>query len=261
MLAILTGVRREHEAIERKIAVLERHRTEDGFYISVGEFRGKPVVICRTSMGEERIRGIVDRILHDYPISAVVSARMGTPLPSDIPVGDLLICQRLYLRRSPGVVTEPSGEGDLRLMEIAGRAATAARIPHLVGNCLTVAPLYAAPLNRRALSEGPPASLVDTEGFWLAETVFKHGLPFLAVRSSLGMAYDNLPQGINMLGSRGYVPLYRYLSYAVTHPLEIPNVIRLSQSLRRASRTLGRFFEVFLRELSEQPTPTPDRSR
>lgn len=261
MLAIFTGIRREHEAIEKNITVLERHQTEDGYFISVGEFGGKPVLICRTHMGQERVKGIADQIFHQYPVSAVLSARLAVASPRELRVGDLAICQKTYLCRAPGVITDPSGESDFRLMEIAGRTAHSIDVPHRVGNALTIEPLQPRSLEQRALDHQRSIIAVDTDGFWLAEASFAHSLPFLSVRASLADVYGKAPQMIDMVGPNASVSPFRFLREAIAHPAQFPNMAKLTDAVFRASRSLSRFGGAFLREYAEQPMPTPDRSR
>ncbi len=83
------------------------------------------------------------------------------------------------------IIHQPSGEVDRRLLDLGGRAATAAGVPHVVGDCLTLAPLRPVPVNRELAGEAGNVVVVDTEGYWFAETAFEHQIPFLSVRVSL----------------------------------------------------------------------------
>jgi nucleoside phosphorylase len=258
MLAIFTGVRREHDAIDRNLTTIDRHQTEDGYFITMGEYAGKPIVVCRTNLGEDRVKGIVDRVLDQYPISSVVSAHMAPSISEELNIGDLIICQRIFLYRDPGVLTEPSGQANLRLMELAGRAAKSTGLEYLVGDCITHAPLK-SPVQPAVFKDGPGVQIIDSEGYWLAETAFKHELPFLAVRTCLGDALRAMPEALSMVGSGAYVPVRRIATYAITHPAKVPNMIRLKRAVDRACGSLDLFFAAFLRELAEQPAPTRSR--
>lgn len=261
MLAIFTGVRREQDAIERHIAVLERKQTDDGYFISVGEFSSRPVLVCRTHMGEDRVKGIADEILRQYPVSAVVSARMGVGISPDLHLGDMGICQRTYLWQSPGVFRGPSPAADFRLMEIAGRAAQSVGIHHMVGNALTVEPLHRRTEEERELDAEHTIIAADTEGYWLAEAAHAHSLPYLSVRASLADVYERTPRVLEMVGPKAYVSALRIFREAITHPTQFPSLMKLGESVRQACDSLDRFAGAFLKQLSESPTPTPDRQR
>jgi hypothetical protein len=212
-------------------------------------------------MGQERVKGIAEQIFNQYPVSAVLSARLAVGVPRDLRVGNLAICQKTYLCRAPGVITEPSGESDLRLMEIAGRTAQSIGIPHRAGNAMTVEPLQPRPLEQRALDHQRSVIAVDTDGFWMAEAAFAHSLPFLSVRASLADVYGKAPQVIDMVGSNASVSPFRFLREAVAHPTQFPDMVKLADAVFRASRSLSRFGGAFLREYVERPIPTPDRAR
>jgi hypothetical protein len=73
MLAILVGARAEHNGADRHIEILERSELNSGYVISRGTFGDKPVLVCRTGLGEERVKGIADEIIHEHPVSAILS--------------------------------------------------------------------------------------------------------------------------------------------------------------------------------------------
>lgn len=262
MLAVFVAVRAEHEAVERRLEILDRVETAEGYIISRGSYREAPVVCCRTSLGEERVSGIVGRILDSHPVSAVVSVRICAGVPESLGVGQLVICPRLLLYRDgDDGITGPSGEGDLRLLELAGKAATKAGIGHVVGECLTVAPLMPVPVNRAALAPYPDIAVVDTEGYFVAEAAYRRGLPFLAVRASLGTVWDAVPDSITMLGKRGEVSPWGELARNLARPRQAPSYLRLREAVIQCSRSLGRFFAEFLPEWGKQPLLSPERAR
>ncbi|HEY8768608.1 MAG TPA: hypothetical protein VIP09_15325 [Dehalococcoidia bacterium] len=163
MLAIFVGVRAEHHAADRRIEVLERRQLDDGYVLSRGTYQDSPVLVCRTGLGEERVNGIADEIIHEHPVSAIVSARMASAIPASLNVGDLAFCLRSMLPRSgEDIIHQPSVEVDRRLLDLCGRAATSAGVPHVVGGCLTLAPLRPVPVNRELAGEAGNVVVVDT---------------------------------------------------------------------------------------------------
>ena len=73
MLAIFVGARAEHNATDRHIEILERSELNSGYVISSGTYADKPVLVCRTGLGEERVKAIADEIIHEHPVSAILS--------------------------------------------------------------------------------------------------------------------------------------------------------------------------------------------
>lgn len=259
MLAIIVGVKAEHNAAESHIDVLERQTVGEGYAISRGTYAGKPVLVCRTALGEERVKGIVDTIIHEQPISAILSARMVTGIPEDLRVGDLAFCHRTLLYDgTTGVAafTPSAGEADRRMLELAGRAATKAKIPHMVGDCVTMSPLQPLPVPRETFAERANLIAADTEGWWLAEAAHEHDVPFLPVRVSLGDVYNKLPETITMLGKKSRLTLGAVLKQNITHPTRFPDFIRLTDAVRTCGRSLRRFFPAFLEEWSNNPIPS-----
>ncbi len=257
MLAIFVGVRAEHHAADKHIEVLERRQLDNGYVLSLGIYRDNPVLVCRTGLGEKRAKGIADEIIHEHPVSAIVSARMASAIPASLHAGDLAFCLRSMLHRSgEDIIHQPSGEVDRRLLELGGRAATSAGVPHVVGDCLTLAPLRPVPVNRELAGEVGNVVVVDTEGYWLAKTAFEHQIPFLSVRVSLGEVYDRLPESLSMVGKRSYVSAWSMLRQNVAHPTRLPNFLRLVDAVRVSCRSLSRFLEAFLAEWEQHPLPS-----
>jgi nucleoside phosphorylase len=258
MLAIFVGVRAEHHAAERHIDVLERRQLDGGYVLSRGTFGDKPVLVCRTGLGEERMKGIADEIIHQHPVTAIVSARMAAAIPEKLNVGDLVFCLRTMLHRSgEDFIRQPSGEVDRRLLELGGRAATSAGIHHMVGDCLTFAPLNPVPVDRQEMSgELGNVVVVDTEGYWIAETAFEHKIPFLSVRVSLGTVYDQMTEALRLVGKRTHVSAWSVLQRNLTHPTRLPNFLRLVDAVRTSCRSLSPFFAAFLSEWEEHPMPS-----
>ena len=258
MLAIFVGVRAEHHAADRHIDVLERRQLDGGYVLSRGTFGDKPVLVCRTGLGEERVKGIADEIIHQHPVTAIVSARMTAAIPERLRLGDLVFCLRSMLHRSgEDFIRQPSGEVDRRLLELGGRAATSAGIHHMVGDSLTFAPLNPVPVDRQEMSgELGNVVVVETEGYWLAETAFEHEIPFLSVRVSLGSVYDQMTDGLRLLGKRSYVSAWSILQQNLAHPTRLPNFLRLVDAVRTSCRSLSPFFGAFLSEWEEHPLPS-----
>lgn len=250
MLALFVGILIEQMAVESPMEVLER-RDLGGYPLSLGSYRQKAVVVCRTGLGGDRGTGAAKAVLSAYNPAAVVSARMAASVPDDVSIGDLVLCEKVCLCRGYGLPVESPSEADRRLLALAEQAARDAQLKYMLSNALTAATLTAEPLNRRLLPSG--YCVVDTEGHWLAEAARARGIPFLAVRVALGRSFDPVPDSLNLIAERGVIRPWRAIAHYLRRPAKAPAFIRLAVSVRRASRKLSAFIEQFLREWSLEP--------
>jgi nucleoside phosphorylase len=260
LLAVIVGVRAEQVAIDKHLDVLDERQLPGGHTVRQGTFRNRPVLTCRTGLGEDRAKSVLDELIHQNAISAIVSARMAGSVPPEFKVGNLAFCPRNLLWRGDGGFSNPTGECDIRLLEMAGHAATKAGIEHRVGECLTL-PRAALPLDRDQLSGRPNLVAADTNGYWIAETAFEHDIPLLAVRASFGDMFRRMPEIIEMVGRRSYVSNWEILKRNATQPHKIPRFLELARTVRICSTSLHRFFGRFLEEWDRNALPAPERMR
>ena len=261
MLAVIVGVRAEHIAVERHLEILEERELPGDCIVSQGTFNAKPVLTCRTGMGEERVKGVLDDIIHKNAISAIVSARIAVPVPRDFKLGHLAFCPDTLLRSDDGVITSPTGQSDMRLLQMAGHAATKAGIQHRAGDCLTRSRFSRELLDGEELGRRPNLVAVDTEGYWVAETAFEHQIAFLSVRVSFADMYDRIPEVLDMVGKRSYVSGWEMLKRNASQPHRIPEFVRLVRSVRTCARSLNKFFGRFLEQWEQHALPGPERLR
>jgi hypothetical protein len=261
LLAVIVGVRAEHIAVERHLEILDERELPGGYVVSQGTFNSRPVLTCRTGMGEQRVKGILDDILHQHAISALVSARIAVPVPADFKLGHLAFCPDTLLGGDEEMIASPTGKCDIRLLEMAGHAATKAGIHHRVGECLTRTPMRPRRPDRMEMGKRPNLVAVDTEGYWVAEAAFEHQIPFLSVRVSFAGMYDRIPEVLDMVGNRSYVSGWEMVKRNVMKPHRVPEFVKLVTSVRTCCRSLSRFFGTFLEEWDRHALPGPERIR
>lgn len=260
MLAVIVGLRAEHVAIDQNLEVLEQTELADGYLITQGSYNNKPVLTCRTGLGRDRVCAILPELLSKYPISAIVSARMARGVSHDLKVGDLAFCPKTALRVE-GSPLAPKQESDMRLLEIAGFAAQKASIAHMVGDCQTVWPLPRPPIERKLLAQDPKLAVIDTDGYWVAESAFDHDLPYLSVRVSIGDGVQYLPEVAGWVGTKGNASPWTLIRRNLARPHRLPEFLQLGLAIRRSSRSLSQFFEHFFPEWETRPFPVADRQR
>jgi len=252
VLAIFVGVISEQWAVESRIVVLQRTELA-GCPVTLGSVGRKPVLVCRTGLGDRRGRAAVEAVLTEHAPSAVVSARMAASVPDEVRPGDLVLCEKSYLCIGDALSPEPPPEADRRLLTLAEQAARAARLRYSLGDVLTGGRAAADPLDRERVMKLGEMAVVDAGGYALAEVARDKGVPFLAVRVSLGRVIDVGSEALSLAAERGHLrPGWAALHYLL-RPRKAPAFVRLSVGVRKATRRLANFTGQFLREWSLEP--------
>ena len=252
MLAIFVGILAEQMALERRFEVLER-RDLEGYPVTLGSFRQKPIVVCRTGLGERRGEAAAEAVFSAYNPTAVVSARMASSVPHSVRIGDLVLCEKVYLCHGYEPPVEPPAEADQRLLALGQQAAREAGLRYTLSSAFTAATLSTEPLDWERVPRGYSVAVVDTEGHSLAQAAAARKIPFLAVRVALGGACDRVPDSLNLLADRGVIRPWRAIAHHLRRPGKAPAFLQLALSGLRASRRLSTFTEGFLREWSLEP--------
>jgi len=248
VLAIFVGIWAEQLAVEKRIEVLERPDAGAG-RLALGSYREKPLVLCRTGMGEERAQAALSAVFERYAPTAVVSARLAGAVQDEIRLGQLVFCRRTYLCRRGAPPVIPEKEGDRRLLDLAELAARNRGLPYVVSEGLTGAPPTAEPVDRPAVLAKFPVAVVDTEGYWLEQAAAQRGVPFLSVRASLGRAFDRAPYSLE-LGEKGALDPRKVIACLLRRPGRVRGFVGLALSMRVAAKGLSRFMGGFLHEWS-----------
>jgi len=252
VLAIFVGLMAEQWAVESQIQVLQRTELA-GCPVALGSVGRKPVLVCRTGLGRGRGRAAVEAVLSEHAPSAVVSARMATSVPEEIHPGDLVLCEKTYFWLGDAVSPEPPPEADRRLLTLAEQAARSASLHYTLGDVLTLWRAIADPQERERVMELGEMAVVDAGGYAVAEAARDKGVPFLAVRVSVGRAIDVASEALSLAAERGHLRPGRAALHYLPRPHNAPAFIRLSVGIRKATRRLASFVGGFLREWSLEP--------
>ena len=84
----------------------------------------------------------------------------------------------------------------------------------------------------------------------VAEAVRDRGVPFLAVRVSLGRVIDVASESLSLVADRGHLRPGRAALHYLLRPRKAPAFVRLCVGVRKATSRLARFTGQFLREWS-----------
>lgn len=254
MIAVFAAMSRELAGFERRLTGCERAAAGERT-LRLGSWRGTRVLLCRTGIGK-RAEGVLRAVLEDHRPSLVLSVGVCGALDPKLSVGDLVLCQTVRAASSGDTHAAPV-HSDERLLSQALAAAEAGGVRARVGQSLTVERVVGEPAEKKALRESRGMDVVEMESYWLGTVARESGLPFLAVRAVLDEQGDTLPALPGVVQPDGSQRLWRVLPYALKHPGQVPRILSLAVSERRALGNLTRFLEAFVGAFKTLPVAEP----
>ncbi len=254
MIAVFAAMSRELAGLERRLAGCERAAAGE-CPLSLGYWCGKRVLLCRTGIGK-RAEGVVRAVLEGHRPSLVLSVGVCGALDPKLSAGDLVLCQTVQAASSvdPHAVPVHSDEG---LLSQALAAAEAGGIRVRVGQSLTVDRVIGEPAEKEALRESGGLDVVEMESYWVGMVARESGLPFLTVRVVLDEQGDTLPRLPGVVQPDGSERVWRALPHALKHPGQVPRLLSMAVSERRALGNLTRFLEAFVGAFKTLPVAEP----
>ncbi len=107
------------------------------------------------------------------------------------------------------------------------------------GNLVTEHRIVASSADKQAIHLSSGANALDMESGAIAKVAVEANMPCLVLRAIADPVGMDLPQAVvHALDEQGRVQLGKLLRYVVTHPWEIPGLIRLGLHFRAAQNTL-----------------------
>jgi adenosylhomocysteine nucleosidase len=129
-----------------------------------------------------------------------------------------------------------------RLSAECGNVSAAAPQPIAHANDVLV-----TPEEKAALRTATGAAAADMESYGIAETALAHGLPFATVRVVADTATDVLPSvAARATTPDGRIKVTTSVFGALTHPSQIPELLRLGRRTQTAKQTLRRLADLGL---------------
>ncbi len=243
MIAVFAAMSRELAGLERRL--VERERADAGGYpVRLGDYGGKPVLICRTGLGR-RAEGALRVVLDRHRPWLVLSAGLGGALNPELRVGDLVLCESVCPAPSQDAGVAPISS-DAGLLSQALAVAETAGLHVRLGHSLTADHVVGEPAEKDALRRSLGRDVVEMESYWLGLEAQERGLPFLTARVILDQLGDRLPELPGVVEADGSQRTFRAVSYALSHPGQVPSLLRTAISERRALANLTRFLEAFV---------------
>ena len=218
MLAIIGALREELAGIRKRMDVSEVSLLEN-YPVCKGNYRGKNILLVQTGMGRERAEAATRLLLDSYPVSLLISLGFSGALSSELKVGDIVICSRLYGAHGDTSVKLPGTYySDNAPVFLISQALKGAAIGFRHGASVTVARPVQLPEAKLALGKAFDAEVVDMESYWIAEIASGKHIPFIAIRAISDKAHDCLPPFDRILTSQGKLILKKAAAHFIARP-------------------------------------------
>lgn len=192
-----------------------------------------------TGMGVENATRVVNTVLdgnaqYQFCVSSGFAGGLG-----DYSIGDILVAE------------EVQQLGKSKTLQCSRNLAHAARADgaKLVKLFLTCDHVVRTVEEKSQLA--PFAGAVEMEGFAIASVAHVHKLPMVAIRVISDTTERDMPVRIEtMVDEKGRVSVGGVMRQVVSHPLQLPALVRLGRESRTASEALANFLEAFIKKLS-----------
>ncbi len=243
MIAVFAAMTVEAAGFGRRLAKRER-AVVGGYPVWLGEHSGRPVLVCRTGIGrraEAAARVVLDR----YQPRLVLSVGVGGALNAGFRVGDVVVCESVRLA-STGAAEAAPVRSDEELLRLAYASAGEAGLRVQRGQSLTVDRVAGDPAEKDALRRSSGLDVVEMESYWVGLVAQEKGLPFLAARVVIDELADTLPELSGVVQADGSRRPYQGLPHVLRHPSQVPRLLSMALSERRAAGNLTRFLEAFV---------------
>jgi len=258
VIAIIAALDAELSALERR-AKLRRYSSPPWPPIREGTLAGRRVLLARTGMGSARAQEATAVLIQHHHPEAILSIGFAGSLVDGLRVGHLVIARQVCALHDPphegslaasnGIACNPA------LVELAIAAARQRRLAFREGVSLTVPQVIGQPEVKRRLGDSLPVEMVEMESYWVGRLAADQGIPFLVARAILDELGDRLPDLPNIVDETGAVARGRALRQLLSRPREVPALIRLAVSARRASQRLAVFAEAYVEVLAASHYP------
>lgn len=221
----------------------------DGLVGCSGRIGKYEVTLVKTGIGIRRARESADRALDSLrDVELVAIAGVAGSLHRDLRVGDVLLADRLMMRREESFHAE-------RIVHVPGEpfqtfrvALESAGIAFTAGALLTSPRAIASVIDKRLAADQSGAIAVDMESAAIADEVHRQGQPFICLRTILDEV-DHELVGAALADEDGRVRPLSAAKSIITNPTILVGATRLMRNLRTSTRILASVMEATLQRL------------
>jgi adenosylhomocysteine nucleosidase len=223
-----------------------------------GELGNVATTIIVSGVGLRRAAHSAAVALDNLPhIKSLLLTGVAGALHHDLRIGDIVLGERLILRREDEFVSEHEIEVELEQLQLLAGGLRRARVPHQRGAMLTSRRVIALAADKRRAHTSFGAIAVDMESAVIAREAAARRIPFVAIRAILDTADQDL-EGAMLADENGRVRPFFAARALARNPRLIGASIRLMRNLRIASSAMAMAVEAALTSAARDNAPIRD---
>ncbi len=206
------------------------------------------VALIASGIGIIRARETAVRVLNQtHEVERIIITGVAGALHHDLRIGDVVVAERLWLRRGDEFAIEHALEVDN--VSLVKEGLVSARIIHRSGAMLTSRAAIVAAADKRQAYETLGALAVDMESAVIAREAHLRRLPFVCLRTILDTAAQNLEAAI-LANENGRIRPLNVASALARNPRLIAASMRLMRNLKIATGVMVEAIDSVLQHCS-----------
>jgi adenosylhomocysteine nucleosidase len=198
------------------------------------------VVVIRTGMGPARAASAARSIAAAGGAELFVSTGCAGALDPSLRPGDLLVPEAVCLEGGEPIPVDAAAR------RAAVAAADDAALRAHAGHFFTSSRMLASLAERRTAARCG-AIAVEMESAAVAAVAAEHGIPFVAIRSILDRADDELDLGGRFVDpTSGAVKPLALAAHVLRHPSSLGRLMEMQRMMQASEAALARFFRAYV---------------
>lgn len=248
MIAVFFALSQEIASLKSRVNILKKIRYAHATLYQ-SEFCGFPIMLVQGGVGQNMAEA-VRSLSNSFRIQVMVSSGFAGSINPGIGVGDLIIGRNIFHTPQEEfngeVEIDSTYTSDKSLVTMASRLSNAGGFKAHCGDVLCVNKVVSQAAAKRQLGSRTSAICVDMESSIIAARAHELGVPFVAIRAISDSVDEDMGVSESVITKGGNINIpvaaYRLLS----KPHHIPEMNRLRGQIKRAKRTLSKFFPDFI---------------
>ncbi len=189
----------------------------------------KTLLTC-SGAGSENAKN-ASRMLIKKGVKRLISWGCAAALKAELKPGDLVLPKNLN--------TEKQEKISLESPWLTHTLNHLSALNPLTGSLIESQVIVAESIEKQTIHSKTGAIALDMESIAIAKTAIKHNIPALVIRSIADPMTMSLPKAVSFaLNEQGDVILSKLLWFLVTHPTELPGLIKLGLHFKAAKKKL-----------------------
>jgi hopanoid-associated phosphorylase len=220
---VITGI---IVALPNEISSLTSKKVNKGDCIFIND---NTVITC-SGTGPENAAKASQRLI-DKGAKKLISWGCAAALKANLHSGDLVIPQTLLTERHEELTIASPWLNDV-LDQLSS-------LNPFTGSLVESSSIVAESLNKKSIHQQTRAIAVDMESIAIVKIAIQNSLPVLVIRCIADPLNMNLPKAVSYaLNDQGDVILVKLLWFLLTHPNELPGLIKLGLHFKAAKNKL-----------------------